>query len=139
MSGIEIVSRFKSHGLDCMVAESGLGFLCGYVRLPKGHPLDGIDYSDRGIYLASEVSTARRFIFNGALLICSGEDPAQAPESLFDVHGGLTFSGSRDGEGFWYGFDCGHHGDLPEVQNVAYVRAEAERLAAQLAACDPIK
>ena len=57
---------------------------------------------------------------------------------LFDVHGSITFSGEfRDDRGFWYGFDCGHHGDSPHVQDSAYVRAECERLAEQMVRLAP--
>lgn len=65
-----------------------------------------------------------------------------------DVHGGLTFSGSREGfeNTFWVGFDCGHWGDLIPGTNkykdggfdeetyktVAYVQEECARLCQQI-------
>jgi hypothetical protein len=49
-----------------------------------------------------------------------------------DCHGGLTFSRVRDGQ-HWVGFDTAHAGDGPGVQNEAYVTAEVESLAKQIA------
>jgi hypothetical protein len=37
----------EATGLTCIVKRSAvMGFLCGYVCVPKGHPLHGIEYSD---------------------------------------------------------------------------------------------
>lgn len=56
-----------------------------------------------------------------------------------DVHGGLTFSGPRGGEGFWLGFDCQHYGDQipsrPEMggtfRDLKFVKNELKKLARQ--------
>lgn len=62
-----------------------------------------------------------------------------------DVHGGLTFSGTQDGEGdvWWLGFDCAHAGDLvpghvvntpgATFKDLGYVRDQCRLLAEQLA------
>lgn len=49
------------------------------------------------------------------------------------VHGGVTFSGELDGfEGFYVGFDCGHCGDSPMVEDEEYTIEECKSLVDQL-------
>jgi hypothetical protein len=76
-------------GLHCAVTLVGLGqHRCGYVRVPPGHALYGKSFSDH----YDEV---------GAL----------------QAHGGINFSEiepcteHEDGQGWWFGFDCGHAWD----------------------------
>lgn len=102
--------KWEHAGLDCMIQRvQYLGTLCGYVRVPEGHPAYEKDYHDVAV----------------------------------SVHGGLTFSDEINGDKWWVGFDCAHSGDLtPGVtvfkgdvyRDVAYVKAEVESLADQLAA-----
>lgn len=66
-------------------------WLCGYIKLPDGHPWLELGY-----------------------------------EVDCDIHGGITYN--QDGE---VGFDCGHHGDHIQVQNIDYVKSELESLASQ--------
>jgi len=41
-----------------------------------------------------------------------GVEDGQA-EQLLECHGGVTYSGEKGRDGYWYfGFDCGHAGDL---------------------------
>ena len=113
------------NGLDCLIVRGPLGALCGYVGIPEGHPMFGHDEVD------------------------------------VDVHGGLTFAGrcrptKDDARGvchpkegaaneivWWLGFDCAHIWDvMPKYKalsfqdgsykDLAYVKAEVERLAEQL-------
>lgn len=73
-------------GYKCrIVRRHRTGVLCGYVGVPKGHVLYGEDY---------------RTAYNA--------------DNNFDVHGGLTYSGTM-GEGddyYYFGFDTAHGGDL---------------------------
>jgi hypothetical protein len=135
----------EATGLDCLIVRNWMGTLCGYVGLPPGHRLHGVDYD--AVYKVADV----------------------------EVHGGLTFAdscqeGAEDGPGvchvpepgrpaevWWLGFDCGHVFDLvpsmrevyaqagidrtrvdPEWEDVyrdfGYVQAEVASLARQLAA-----
>ena len=57
--------------------------LCGYVGIPKGHPLWGVKYDDAYDYIQE-----------------------------LNVHGGLTYSEMGKGDWWWFGFDCAHAGDL---------------------------
>ena len=110
-------------GLPCLIVRSRLGALCGYVAVDSTHRLYRTDY-DR-------------------------------IDADIDVHGGLTYSDACQGaichvpepgksdDVWWFGFDCLHSGDVvpgalfgidrnARYRNVAYVRRECERLAAQL-------
>lgn len=97
------------------------GWLCGYVGLPKGHPLAGKDYGE--IYEMHDV----------------------------ECHGGLTYCEPGDGGRFqsglwWIGFDCAHSGDyIPAFdrkdegprdyethKDADYVEAECIKLATQM-------
>ncbi len=139
----------EATGLACLMVRPSHGGWCGYVGVPAGHPLHGVDY---------------------------GTVHDRLPD--LSVHGGLTFSNDCDPEDhsepkvchipgpgepddvWWLGFDCVHAGDhapgpdpsaasltgtlivetneyqLPEASNYKtreYVAAECTRLAATLA------
>ena len=94
---------------------------CGYVCVPKEHPLYGVAYSSHS------------------------ESIGDSPDCFFDVHGGLTYSGESgkypaEGEGWWFGFDCAHSGDATRyyassgnvMRSLEYVEIECESLADQL-------
>lgn len=117
-------------GLDCaIIRNTEMGNLCGYVAVPKKHPLFGVKYSA-----------------NHPLL------------EAISVHGGLTYSENYlpiisaldDGTKWWFGFDCAHYSDLiPQInefyrshlgkempgkyRDIEYVKMEVEFLAMQLA------
>ena len=112
-------------GLRAICILTGMGHRCGYVGIPKGHPLYGVDHH--------EDSDALR----------------EAEERIgndFDVHGGITYSGGGngypvDGDEWWFGFDCAHAGDATGsslfpgdiLRTQEYVESECESLAEQLA------
>ena len=92
---------------------------CGYVEVPKGHPLFGVRYSEQCKALTNE-----------------------APEDVFRVHGGLTYSDADQpypvtSDGWWFGFDCAHYEDKTEYfdgeeRSAEYVVSECESLARQI-------
>lgn len=112
---------FEAHGLRCIVGRSATtGALCGYVRLPKGHPWARLD----------------------------------AERIDVDTYGGITFA-ETIGAYRWLGFDCAHYRDrMPAIEatlrslsgrhepqgeryrDLAWVRAETEHLAEQVASHD---
>lgn len=125
-------------GLPGMIVRNGSGALCGYVAVAKGHPLFEVAYN-------------------------AGDDYSASPEGTLEVHGGITYSNKCAGhichvpepgepdDVWWFGFDCAHSGDfcpsfgrmMPGIlqtrfhesyKDIAYVRAEVEKLAKQLAA-----
>ena len=146
--------------MPCLIVRNDQGNLCGYVGVGPEHPLHGIEYGEETEKLAQALECRKdqplgehpsMSVMLGALC---GELKA-SPDTVFNVHGGLTYSGScvgrichvpREGEPdsvWWFGFDCGHVGDLSpghvardsdggEYRTVAYVRKEVESLARQL-------
>lgn len=129
--------EWRHAGLPCLIVRNRSGALCGYVGLPPGHRMHGVDYGDIRI---------------------GDEYP--------DVHGGLTYTNAcqgvichvpREGEPaevWWLGFDCAHYMDLAPgsdaklpahlrssgyetYRDVPYVRREVNRLAEQMASIAP--
>lgn len=101
-------------GVDCLIIRNRFGVLSGYVRADH---LEGTSYFDLDVM----------------------------------VHGGLSYDGPRcpdrkpekedDEVGYWFGFDCGHAGDLcpamtPQLggvyRDLDYVKAEVVSLANQI-------
>lgn len=136
--------------LDCFAWRNHSGAWCGYVKLPESHPLHGVEYCaevPEGLqHAATEVLNGTAGKRGPISIFCMiGRGPVAG--DLFDVHGSVTFSGEREGEGFWYGFDCGHIDDLVpsmpehiregEYRTLEYVRAECASLAKQLLALMP--
>jgi hypothetical protein len=114
-------------GYEFEVTSNRLGYRCGYVRVPAGHPWHGKGYDDVEPY--PEVHGG--LTFADADMDCGkgGEDSA-----------------------WWFGFDCAHHMDAPDpnlpgyskhymselhafgtVKTTEYVAAECRRLAEQAA------
>lgn len=126
---------FHTAGYPCLLHRGPAGAWCGYVAVPPGHPLHGIDYD--GVH-------------------------GLMPE--LDVHGGLTYAAACRGgichvpapgepdDVWWLGFDCGHAGDVAPrfsspvggmffardggdvYRDEAYAAQETQRLALQIAA-----
>jgi len=120
--------EWRYRGLPCLIVRSPVtGALCGYAACSPRHPLHGADFYTTDL----------------------------------DVHGGLSFGGlcsgrichkPRPGEpkhAYWLGFDCAHAFDympafgvfscsslsrVGTYRDLAFVRAEVERLADQIVA-----
>lgn len=130
---------------------------CGYVAVPKDHPLHGVGYSDKHPLLRrsaiDDKPIGARGVFSllKAGLAEEGEE-ATSPDVFFDVHGSITYSDGGDtypaaGEGlWWYGYDCAHAGDAQKgrlaeyrspgdvFRDADYCIGECERFAEQLEA-----
>lgn len=119
-------------GYRAVVIMGDLGHRCGYVAIPAGHPLHGVDYSAESEALAKipdDEPLGKRSAI--ALLCCAAEGRIkQSPEMAFNVHGGLSYSGGNAGYPvpssglWWFGFDCGHAGDAQSPEYIAKQRAE---------------
>lgn len=119
----------KATGLPCLIVRNDMGALCGYVGLPKDHPLFSKDYDTPG---------CRSLTVHGGLTysnFCSGDV----------CH---TVEPGEDDRVRWLGFDCSHAGDLlpcsskimvdmlgsSAYRDVGYVRSQVAELARQLKA-----
>lgn len=132
-------------GYDCAAYRNWSGCWCGYVLVPKGHPLHGVGYDHP---VPAPLLAAVDRVMNSpigsrgivSLVLASHGEPRV--DLLFDVHGSLTYSGERDGQ-HWFGFDCSHCDDATPSSSpwsdgiywdLEYVKRECESLARQLAA-----
>lgn len=155
-------------GLPCLaVRNPSGGNWCGYVGIPKRHPLHGVGYSDEVPILGAllEARKARPVGENpsfAVLIGCLSGDLKASPDVVFEVHGGLTFSGGcketddpsrficyvpdsgEPDDVWWFGFDCAHSGDVSPgydrffrdadaaYRTLAYVEGQVAELARQL-------
>jgi len=103
-------------GLGCLVNRAPAGHLCGYVRVPSGHPWHGLDYG----------SVRPHPDVHGGL-------------TFSDEFDRLSVAG------YWLGFDCAHLGDRiildrqsidpdDRYRDFAYVMDECADLAAAVQA-----
>lgn len=122
----KIERDFISHNLRCVVLALNIGHRCGYVGVPRNHPLYGISYNDQTPILKAIWERAK----DGAIgkrgilpVFCQAfEDDSELPrvDVVFDVHGGITYSDSNkeypapNNGLWWFGFDCGHAGDAKD-------------------------
>lgn len=132
------------------------GNWCGYVEVPKDHPLFGVAYNAPSETLADALERRKQRPIGenpsfAVLIACAlGGGVRPSPDTVFEVHGGITYSGDAYWAGgekgtWWYGFDCAHCDDIQPgmmrpytppnatYRDLAYVFAECERLAEQLA------
>ena len=131
----KIERDFTAHGLRCVVLAVNLGHRCGYVGVPKGHKLYGLDCSDRSPLLKAAWDSVKEGpIGKRSILpvILSAADELPRADVVFDVHGSLTYS---DGDAkypvesdglWWFGFDCEHSGDLKDesIMDENYIALE---------------
>lgn len=129
--------------LRCVGIMTQMGHRCGYVGVDNTHPLFGFDYNSRVpkelLYAwekAKNKPSGKRSVID--IFCCDPENPRVG--ILFDVHGGITYSGSSDGkypvesvEKLWFfGFDCNHADDQFDPKSKAYVKKECKSLVKQL-------
>lgn len=134
----------EATGMACLIVRNHSGALCGYAGVEPGHPWHGIDYGS-------------------CVQGCDDDWCEHRPDSLTQVHGGLTYAAGcqvngkvchvpaegRSHDVWWFGFDCAHYLDVvPQYdllapglnaggatyKNMDYVRAEVTSLAQQLSA-----
>jgi hypothetical protein len=117
-------------GFRAVVLMTSMGHRCGYVAVPVGHQLHGVKYSEPCAHLkppADDEEVGKR---SPLALICAAGDESrmQSPDIVFNVHGGLTYSGgsaeypaASDGL-WWFGYDCAHYGDAKSPEYCAQSR-----------------
>lgn len=134
--------EWRAHGFPCLIVRSpSTGALCGYVGLPPGHALHGKSYGDDAVD-ALDVHGGITYGSACAGHIChvprDGE-PAEVWWLGFDCsHGGddtpIAFPSSHLMLlGFGFGLDDTSERGAEDYRDMAYVRAETEKLAEQLA------
>jgi hypothetical protein len=138
-------------GYACHMRRNHSGAWCGYVEIPQGHPLHGVSYGDtlpESLAALKDVvmegPQGKRGVMDVFCLALGGDFTAGV---LFNVHGGVTYSGEaywlEGGPGHWYGFDCSHCDDVSPAllryglepgayRDLEYVKAECASLAKQL-------
>lgn len=86
-------------GLRAVVVMNDMGFHCGYVGVPKGHPYYGRNYN----YMPDSIEV------HGGLTYCTDDE-------------GCTYPVPSDGL-WWFGYDCAH---LYDGRDPAWVNPAAE-------------
>nr|DAR11116.1 MAG TPA: hypothetical protein [Bacteriophage sp.] len=118
-----IVEReFEHTGYKCVVVFTHMGHRCGYVGIPKNHPLYGKDYSD---YLEIKKADVGDREVSGILPLLGAwldEDERIRIEAYFQCHGGITYAGGGEHSSYpiesdlwWFGFDCEHARDKSDL------------------------
>lgn len=103
----------------CLLVNFG-SHRCGYVEVPKDHPLYRVSYNENAPVLVEAWEKVKGSPIGNrglmSLLISLLDTGKFRPDVVFDVHGCLTYSGGGGGypvesDGWWFGFDCAHFGD----------------------------
>lgn len=119
-----VLAEGEHAGLEWVVVHNRMGYRCGYVRVPKGHPWHG-----KGLHaIDADV--------HGGLTFAEPDVPCDKP---------------GDDDAYWVGFDCAHLGDaqdpallakggyrmpklsIESIKTQAYVEAECRSLCEQAA------
>ena len=118
MANYVVEKEFESNGLKCVVVFQRHGYRCGYVEVPKGHPLYGKDYDEHLEIKKADIDgreVSGIFPLIGAML---DEDERIRIEAYFSCHGGITYAGGGEksiypieSDLWWFGFDCAHCDD----------------------------
>ena len=131
---------------------------CGYVAITPDHKLYKVGYSEQVDCISSEDANTATIgkkspilAFTASCRADTQDSVRRSPDIIFDVHGGLTYSGGNENypveskDSWWFGFDCAHAGDGQiepterdklfydgPARDLCYVEAECESLAKQL-------
>jgi len=127
---------WEHEGSTCVVLmNNSTGHRCGYVGVSKDHPFFGLDYSAK---CPDSFKTIWDRIKEGPigkmgvidLFTLDPENPRVG--NIFDVHGGITYSGGNDNypitkeNTWWFGYDCGHNGDARDLSVLSDAQREIE-------------
>lgn len=82
-----VLAEGTHHGFEWTVTNNGMGFRCGYIRVPKGHPWHGQHYDNV------------KADCHGGLTFADPDEPCA--------------KGGPD-DAWWLGFDCAHLNDAPD-------------------------
>lgn len=118
-----IVEReFEHAGYKCVVTFSAMGHRCGYVGVPKIHPLYGKGYNEHIEIKKFDIGDREISGIFPLLGACLDEDERIRIEAYFQCHGGVTFADGGENSKYpiesdlwWFGFDCAHAGDKADL------------------------
>ena len=136
----EATTFITREGYPAKILLTSMGHHCGYVMLPKNHPLYGVGYGEEHPCLG---------------LSHYHWETYHTPCGYYHVHGGITYAAEHEDNTWAYGFDCAHSGDSPDMdwlkannpslaksmsgmakygtfKDAAYVERECRSLATQL-------
>lgn len=120
-----VEKEFEHNGLTCVVTFSTGGHRCGYVGVPKTHPLYGKSFTDHLDIKKEDIDKPISGIF-ALFSAMFDEDERAKIELYFTCHGGITYSNGGENSTYpiesdlwWFGFDCGHYGDAEDL-DLAY-------------------
>ncbi len=120
-----IEREFEHAGYKCVVAFGTMGHRCGYVGIPKEHPLYRKDYTSYLEIKKEDIGNREISGIFPLLGACLDEDERIKIEAYFQCHGGITYAGGGEKSEYpiesdlwWFGFDCGHAGDKKDLQLV---------------------
>lgn len=111
-------------GLRAVVLMTDVGHRCGYVAVDRDNPLHSVDYHTHCDALTvppEDTPLGKR----GIMTVLTYDGTRASPDIVFDVHGGLTYSGGSDNypvaapDLWWFGYDCAHCDDAPSPEYVA--------------------
>ena len=115
---IEIDDTYKD--LRYVVLMTRMGHRCGYVGVSNESILYGKNYqNDIPIRIGDMLNqpVGKRGVLNLLSMLGKDEDDNINIGCFFNVHGGITYSGSGEDDYpvpsslWWFGYDCGHAGD----------------------------
>lgn len=109
---------FDAYGYKCVVVFQKMGHRCGYVGIPKEHPLYGKTSTERLPFKLSDYPDAP--VINYVAMFSMMNEDNFDIQNWFKVHGGITYSKGSENypitsdDLWWFGFDCAHAGDAPD-------------------------
>lgn len=124
-------------GYQYVVVFTQMGHRCGYVGVPKSHPMHGRGYGENLPFLKMSTIEQEPIGKRGIIpVLCRDhEEENTSADVYFNVHGGVTFAGRGIGDNYpvegdlwWFGFDCAHCDDGKDLSQVeAYGLVENQR------------
>ena len=122
-----VESDFTYRGYGCVTTFTDMGIRCGYVGVPKNHPLykkgedSQVKVTLKELMEDEEMNQIGNRGVWTLLGLPSDEEDRVRLGSYFSVHGGITYAAGGkdshhpiDSDLWWFGFDYGHAGDCPD-------------------------
>ena len=120
----KVEEEFEAYGYKCAVIFHRMGHRCGYVGVPRDHPLYGKHYDERLPINVEDCPDLPVVNILAAMCLDTSKDKRINIANFFQVHGGITYAKGEknypiESDGlWWFGFDCAHAGDSPDYDKV---------------------